>query len=350
MNSFDVVILSVNGRGIPLARQLTQKKRKTAVIEIFNDYHSADRAGPFGFFIHSVRPSHWVESSAGFSVKTLEKSFHFKEFFLSSVYQQRAEYQNLLSINSKDFKHLWLRVLLKQLTTGVDVSLKDVHAGEDFSFVFKDFGLLQNISQKFNSNISVFSGDDFDFNEKKNCFFHPFKGEVKGENIVCLLNPEEMKHFKENWRQIFFKSSAKPYWCWQRLPFKFEGGGYPVPLYLVLADPNHIPWNHERLICLKRSLIRKNHIDLWIKRPCFSCHFSESLQRITKALESYFPKFQWTCQSRGWVTPVDLFPVYSRKDLSQMCFRPGVHYGWPVKDISPNGWFRKEQNILKSLL
>ena len=348
MNSFDVVVLSVNGRGVPLVNQLAQK-RKTAVIEIFSDYCSEDIEGPFGFFLDSIRPSHWVESSAGFSVKTLEKSFHFKEFFLSSVYRKRAEYQNLLSINSKDFKHLWLRALFRQLTTGVDVSLKDVCTDEDCSFVFKDFGLLKNISQKFNSHISVFNGDGFDFNEKLNCFFHPKKGEIKGKNIICLLNPEEMKCFKESWSRLFFKVSARPYWCWQRLPFEFEGGGYPVPLYLVLADPNHIPWDHERLICLKRSLVFKNHIDLWIKRPYLSCHFSESLQKIMQILENYFPKFQWTCKSRNWVTPGGLFPVYSREALSQMRFKSGIHYGWTAEDISPNGGAKREKCILSSL-
>ena len=333
----------------PLANQLAQK-RKTAVIEIFSDCYSEDMEGPFGFFLDSIRPSHWVESSSGFSIKTLEKSFHFKETLLSSVYQQRAEYQNLLSVNSKDFKHLWLRALLRQLTTGVDVSLKDVRRDEDCSFVFKDFGLLKNISQKFNSNISVFNGDGFEFNEKLNCFFHPKKGEIKGNNIVCLLNPEEMKHFKENGRRFFFKSCGSPYWSWQRLPFEFEGGGYPVPLYLVLADPNHIPWDHERLICLKRSLAVENHIDLWIKRPYFSFDFSESLQKIIQTLESYFPKFQWTCKSRNWVTPVGLFPVYSREALSQMCFKSGIYYGWTAKDLSPNEWFQRKKHILNSLL
>ena len=349
MNLFDVVILSVNKRGVPLANQLAQK-RKTAVIEMDSGYCSEDIEGPFGFFLDSIRPSYWVESSAGFSVKTLEKSFHFKETLLSSVYQQRSEYQNLFSVNSKEFKHLWLRSLIKQSTTGVDVSLKDAHADEDFSFVFKDFGLLKNTSQTFNSNISVFSGDGFDFNEKLNCFFHPKKGEIKGKNIVCLLNPEEMKSFKESWHRFFFKSSIRPYWCWQRLPFEFEGGGYPIPLYLVLADPGHIPWDHERLICLKRSLVSENHINLWIKRPYVSCDFSESLQKIIKTLDSYFPKFQWTCKSRNWGTPVDLFPVYSREALNKMRLKPGIHYGWSIKDISLNGWFKREQNILKSFL
>lgn len=348
MNSFDVVILSVKGRGVHLAHQLAQSK-KTAVIEIFNHYQPEDLEGPFGFFLDSLRPPHWVESSSGFSVKTLEKSFHFKELLLSSVYQQRAEYQNLLSISSKGFKNNWLRILLRQLTAGVDMSLSDVCAGEDFSFVFKDFGLLRSTSQKFNSNVSVFSGDGFDFNEKLNCFSHPEKGKIKGENIVCLLNPEEMKLFKKDWQCIFFKSSLRPHWCWQRLSFKFEDEGYFAPLYLVLADPKNIPWDYERLICLKRSLTFENHIELWVKVPYVSCDFSESVQKITKALENYFPNFQWTCKSTGWGTPVGLFPIYPRKTLSQMRFKPGIHYGYSAEDLSPHGWFKREQAILKAL-
>ena len=349
LNSFDVVILSVDGRGISLANQLAQTK-KVAFIKAFNNYSSEDIEGPFGFFLESVRPPNWVESSSGFSVKTLEKSFHFKESFLSSVYQDRIEYQNLLSNTSGGFKQTWLRVLLKQLITGVDLSLSQGQADEDVSFVFKDFGLLKNTPQKLHSNISVFNGEGCSFDEKLNWFVHPEIGEIKSKNILCLLNPEEMRRFKEDFYHIFFsKSYVQPYWCWQRLSFEFNDEGYPVPLYLVLATPDHIPWDHERLICLKRSLVVENRIELWVKIPYLSCEFSDSIQKITKTLKNYFPNFKWTCQSGDWETPTCLFPVYSKEGLNRMHLKSNIDYGWSAKDLSPNGFFNREQNILKSL-
>lgn len=350
MNSFDVVILSVEGRGIGLANQLAQTK-KVAFIKIFDHYSSEDAEGPFGFFLDSVRPSHWKESPSGFSVKTPEKSFHFKETFLSSVYQERIEYQQLLSRDSGDFKHTWLKTLLRQLTTGVDTSLnEDRKTREDFSFVFKDFGLLKNVSQKCSSDVAVFEGDGLSFNEQLNCFSHSQIGEIKGKSIVCLLNPEEMRCFKENFYHIFFsKSYIQPYWCWQRLKFEFEDEGYPVPLYLVLADPENIPWNHERLICLKRSLAVENRVELWLKMPYSSCGFSSSVRHIKQILKNYFPKFKWSCQSDDWETPTCLFPVYSKAGVDQMRLKSDVYYGWSAKDLSPNGYFNREQNILQAL-
>ena len=350
LNSFDVVILSVNGRGIRLANQLAAGKVKVAFIQAFDEYVREDSEGPFGFFLDSVRPSYWEESFSGFSVKTLEKSFHFKETFLSSVYQERLEYQNLLSMDSKVFQHTWLRALLKQLTTGVDLSLQEIYADEDLSFVFKDFGLLKSISQTFHPSISVFKGDGFNFDIKNHCFSHLKTGEIKSKNIVCLLNPEEMRRFREDFYPVFFsKSYIQPYWCWQRLTFELDDEGYPVPMYLVLADPEHIPWNHERLICLKKSLVFEKRVELWVKMPYASCDFSESVQKITKTLENYFPKFKWTCQNSDWTTPACLFPVYSKEALNRMHFKPAIHYGWSAKDLSPNGCFSREQHIVKNL-
>jgi len=351
LNFFDVVILSVEGRGISLANQLAQTK-KVAFIKSFDHYSSEDVEGPFGFFLDSVRPLHWKESFSGFSVKTPEKSFHFKEIFLSSVYQGRVEYQQLLSRNSGDFKHTWLKTLLRQLTTGVDTSLNDDRkTREDFSFVFKDFGCLKNVPQKLNSDVFVFSGGGFRVDEKLTCFSCPEIGEIKSKDVVCLLNPEEMRCFKENFYHIFFsKSYIQPYWCWQRLTFEFEDEGYPVPLYLVLADPENIPWNHERLICLKRSLAVENRMELWLKIPYSSCGFSSSVRHIKQILKNYFPKFKWSCQSDDWETPTCLFPIYSKDGLGQMKLRPDVYYGWSAEDLSPNGFLNREQSILKSLL
>ncbi|MDE0152072.1 MAG: hypothetical protein OXK80_06245 [Bdellovibrionales bacterium] len=348
MNSFDVVILSVDGRGISLANQLAQTK-KVAFIKAFNPYVSEDLEGPFGFFIDSVRPSYWEESPDGFSIKTLEKSFHFKETLLSSVYQERIEYQNLLSGSLDHFKDNWLRPLLVQLTTGVDKPLNDMK-NSDVSFVFKDFGLLKHNSQTLNSGISVFKGNDLNFDDKLKCFSHPEFGEIKSRELVCLLNPEEARRFNEDFYHIFFsKSYAHPYWCWQRLTFDFEDEGYPVPVHLVLADPNDIPWDHERLICLKKSLAVENHMSVWMKIPYSSCDFEESLQKINTTLKKYFPNFKWSCQSDGWETPTCLWPVYSKKGLSQMQLKSPVYYGWSAEDLSPNGFFSREQNILKSL-
>ncbi len=350
MNSFDIIILSAGGRGVRLANQLAQAN-KVAFIQVFDDYICEDEEGPFGFFLESVRPSNWVESPSGFSLKTLHKSFHFKEPFLSSVYKNRIEYQNILSTRSRDFQHNWLRELLRQLTTGVDISLSQDKMDEDVSFVFRDFGLLKNISQKFNSNISVFNENDLSFNEKFNSFSNPKIGEIKGKHIVCLLNPEEMRRFGESFYHIFFsKSYVSPYWCWQRLTFELDDEGYPLPLYLVLADPEGIPWTHERLICLKRSLVFENRMEVWVKIPYSSCDFLESIQNITKTLENYFPKFKWTCQSEDWVTPTCLFPVYSKECVNQMSLKPHIHYIWSAEDLSPNECFNREQNILSTFL
>lgn len=348
LNSFDVVILSVDGRGISLANQLARTK-KVAFIKAFNSYASEDLEGPFGFFLDFVRPPYWEESPDGFSIKTLEKSFYFKETLLSPVYQERIEYQNLLSNSLDNFKHNWLKALLAQLTTGVDRSLNDMK-NSDFSFVFKDFGLLKHISQKLNSNISVFTGNDLNFDNKLNCLSHPELGEIKSKDLVCLLNPEEVRRFNEDFYHVFFsKSYVQPYWCWQRLTFDFEDEGYPVPMHLVLADPNDIPWDHERLICLKKSLVVEGRAAVWMKMPYSNCDFEESLQKIKITLKKYFPNFKWNCQSDGWETPTCLWPVYSQKGLNQIQLKSPVYYGWSAGDLSPNGSFNREQNILKSL-
>jgi len=349
LNSFDVVILSVGDRGVGLANQLAQTK-KVAFIKAFDHYISEDMESPFGFFLDSARSSYWEESPFGFSVKTLEKSFHFKETFLSSVYRERAEYQSLLSNGDvADFKHNWLKALLTQLTTGVERFLNS--GREDVSFVFKDFGCLKNVPQKLNSDIFVFPGGDLRVDDQLTCFSCPEFGEIKSKDVVCLLNPEELRRFKEDLYSIFFsKSYIKPYWCWQRLTFDFDDEGYPVPMYLVLADPNDIPWNHERFLCLKRSLVVENRMELWVKIPYSICDFEESVQKITATLQSYFPNFKWNCQSDGWQTPTCLFPIYSKDGLGQMKLRPDVYYGWSAEDLSPNGFLKREKNILKSLI
>ncbi len=313
-----------------------------------------DVIGPFGFFEDSSTQRRWIESYSGFSIQSSKESFYFKDFFLSSVYKKRVSFSSLTSPshNRKDFQVMWIHHLMSQLSSSIEISEGQVR---DSSYVFKDFGVLKPpvpVEKLLKNEVVLSKNLDWKWDAEKRVLFRENKEEIQVENIILLLNPEELHHFNPDWSSsFFFKDKESTRWSWQRFLFQFDDEGYPFPSHLVLVDPEDLPWTHERLLCLKSSLIEKNKMDIWGLFPAHysEVEFKECVERIHHKLNQLLPRFSWNCIQKSFVTPSFLFPVYSPQSVKKMKFVSSAFYGWPMQDMSENGWLKQEERIFQQI-
>ena len=354
LKNFDVAIVSAFSRGLELAHQLTQSHQKVMFIDVTSSLNcsSEDLLGPFGFFKIPETPQRWIESEGGFSIQTNKESFYFKDFFLSSIYKNRSSFASLRqpSLYGKDFKTQWIHHLISRLTSSLE---KEMVQSYDLPLtrVFKPFGILSSppkIEKVLSKDVTLFQNKNW--NKKGLVLSCEKEGEIQVQKIILLLNPEELYRFNADWYSSFFSQKKMNIrWSWQRFSFQFNDDGYHLPSHLVLADPENLPWTHERMLCLKRSLISKNQMDVW---GLFPAHYSMkdfNVELIQEQLNHLLPQFGWEYQKKSFVTPSFLFPVYSQSCVRKMKAQPSHFCGWPMHDISENGWLRQEKAILQQV-
>ena len=355
---FDIAIVSAFSRGVELAHQLIQSNKKVMFIDVSRALNALpeDLSGPFGFFENSLTPRRWVESTCGFSIQTSNESFYFKDFFLPSVYKNRLSFSSLKnpSSYSKKFQVQWIHHLLHQLFSSVETSMDQTYTTSSAQ-VFKSFGVLKpslSVEKLLQDEVALFQNVDWKWNAQNLVLSRENKEEFQVQNIVLLLNPEELYHFNSNWYPSFFcKKKISANWSWQRFSFHFNDDGYPFPLYLVLVDPEDLPWTHERNLCLKPSLVEKNKMDVWGSFPAHysNADFKECVKRIHQKLNQLLPRFEWHCSQESFVTPSFLFPIYDSQSVKKIKTKSSHLCGWPMQDMSENGWLQKERKILQQI-
>ena len=379
MKSVDVVILSAWKRGLWLAHQLNQLNNKVAFIDISSCWpyvEEEDQAGPFGFFIpQSIESlewwkSKWTLSPQGFSVLSDDVFFHFKESFLSSVYEKRKDYQfvqNYLkdsTLRSQNFEDYWLVYLAYSMTSSVETAMNILEPRTFSPLFFQDFGLISFSEESFeleNKNIIYQKRSSFDYRIKKRkedyLFLNNREIILKTKKIVWMLNPEETSYFHPLLFDFLFKKKMKPSFCWHRFSFDFDFEDYPFPVHFVCASPRHIPWRDEQFIVVKKDMHFKNRLQAWVKISLKSSfndsenRFQKIAQKIQGELSTKFPNFK--CQMRTVKQDIYpfLFPVYKREDVQQL--KPLHHFNifhaWSLYDMSWNGWAAQESRILKQL-
>ena len=376
MNAFDVVILSVYGRGAWLAGALSRAKKKTAFIDLSQALPAGsdeDLEGPFGF---SLLPGQgylqqewfkerWFGSPEGFCLLAGQSFFHFKETLLSSVYKKRPEYLELLKyfetgrIDSKpDFKKHWIIHLLRQLNAGIENS----EAGPVLP-VFEDFGILA-----YEKNFSSFLPREVFFHQQKDHHFLLPESDrdfvissrtgqsIKAKYLIFMLTPFETDKLHPSLcRLIFSKKKIIPQETWQRFSFKWDSEGYSFPFYMVIADPYKLPWTKERLLVLKKPLCRKNHINVWARMPfgqqLDSDSSSKDVQNIVLQLEKSFPGFLKEFSPPSSARSDVLFPIYSAEDARKIkhISHPRFFYSFDILDLSPTRQASREKEIFTQI-
>lgn len=371
----DVIIISAYGRGVWLANELSRSKKKTAFVDVsrfFPYSNREDLEGPFGFFLsHKMDyfqqqwwKKKWTVCPQGFSILTDKIPIHFKEIFLSSVYEKYQDYQALRKyikneekLTENDFQKNWLIYLCRQMMAGVDFEFnKKIPIKKPP--LFEDFGILSHHEE---TDSLLF--EDILFQEQTDCniLIPPRKGNfvlsnkngksLKSKYLVFMLSPLETYLLQASlFHLIFPKKHINPLWSWRR--FSFEWEEYPIPLYLVLASPHAVPWTYERLICLKKSLVYKNQIHVWLRLPFLNEGPSHLVlvKKIIQQLESFFPQFKWRYLNNP-LTHNFLFPIYSFQDVKKMTIisHPRFFYSFSVFDLSLSGQALREIKIFKKI-
>ena len=381
MKSVDVVIVSAWKRGLWLAHQLAQSNNKTAFIDLSSCWpyvEEEDQAGPFGFFLPKFMncfqqewwKSKWTPSLQGFSVLSDDVFFHFKENFLSSVYEKRKDYQfvkNYLKnpdLRSQKFEDHWLVHLAYSMVSSLETTMNTLEPQSFSPFFFQDFGLISFSEDNFefeNKNIFYQKRNIFDYRIKKRTEDYLFLNNreiiLKTKKIVWMLNPEETRYFHPMLFSFFFKKKIKPSFCWHRFSFDFDFEGYPFPAHFVCASPRHIPWRDEQFIVVKKDVHFKNRLQAWVKLSLQSSlndsenRFQKTAQKIQGELSKNFPKFK--CQIRPIKQDIYpfLFPVYNGGDVKQLTpiSHSNIFHAWSLYDMSWNGWAAQEGRILEKL-
>ena len=381
MNTFDVLILSAHTKGTWLANELSHTNQKVAFMDVTSCLPVStieDQEGPFGFFIPEYMDTthqewwkrRWLNSIYGFSVLTPERFLHFKESFLSSVYQGQKDFRVIQDYFEKSvalnnsFQDEWLVRLSHYLVSGVDHSLnKKIWKAPALPSLFGDFGILSlqsNAESLLNPNIHFFKKNQWSLSVQKTKGRYQIRDHqgnlfLTTQQLVCLLNPEELKQIHSSLFFLFFKKEVLPLWCWRRFEFDFEFDGYPFPVHSVKVCPKKIPWTHEKLLCLKPSVLFSNRLNVWAKLPFADEGHSDSLrwiQEFNQELSLLFPHFQKKWRQNQSPTPSFLFPVYSDSGWKKLhvLSQPNVFYGHSPNDLSWNGVAFSEHTTLKHLL
>ena len=381
MKSVDVVILSAWKRGLWLAQQLAQFNNKVAFIDLSSCWpyvEEEDQAGPFGFFLPKSMnrfqqewwKSKWTPSLQGFSVLSDDVFFHFKESFLSSVYEKRKDYQfvrNYLknpNIQSQKFEDHWLVHLVYSMVSSLETTMNTLEPQSFSPLFFQDFGLISFSEENFefeNKNIIYQKRNIFDYRIKKRkedyLFLNNREIILKTKKIVWMLNPEETNCFHPLLFGFFFKKKVEPSFFWHRFSFDFDFEGYPFPDHFVCASPRHVPWRDEQFIVVKKDIHFKNRLQAWVKLSLQNSvndsenRFQKTAQRIQEELGKKFPKFKCQLSSVKQNIYPFLFPVYNGEDVKQL--KPISHFNifhaWSLYDMSWNGWAVQEDRILEQL-
>ena len=381
MKSVDVVVVSTWKRGVWLTHQLAHLNNKVAFIDLSSCWphvEEEDQAGPFGFFIPPSMDifrqewwkSKWMPSLQGFSVLSDDVFFHFKEHFLSSVYEKRKDYQfirNYLknpNIRSQKFEEYWLVHLASSMVSSLETSMNTLNPQSFSPLFFKDFGLISFLEKNFefeNKNIIYQKRNVFDYRIKKRkedyLFLNNREIILKTKEIVWMLNPEETNCFHPLLFGFFFKRKVKPSFFWHRFSFDFDFEKYPFPAHFVCASPRHVPWRDEQFIVVKKDIHFKNRLQAWVKLSLQNSlndsenRFHQMAQKIQEELNKKFPNFK--CRIRAVKQDIYpfLFPTYNEEDEKLLKPMPHSHifHAWSLYDMSWNGWAEQEGRILKQL-
>lgn len=305
---FDSVIFASWPRGLYLAKQLSEKERKVAYVEIW-----PRQKNPFGFFgDEQFQEAKEFLEALGF-LSSQEGGF----CLLSSdgiwPFQNMREMANRHPVLKRplkkgSFKDHWLAYLSFNLAGKVfehnnsDFSDRGLNFYSDYFLFEPSFKKIKQF-QRDQSHISFYSfyPEEVSFNEKDLNFL------VQGN----LLEAEKYFWFGGNHLPVFKKKkTGEPYWQWSACFFEVDFGDYEdiIPSHFVSIKNLFLPWSHDNLLSVFH---KKGQLEVWFRRTYRTKELS-FLKEVKKHLEAFFPGCVFSPVEKE---TLHSFPVYSQEHL-----------------------------------
>lgn len=410
-----LVIVSAFGRGNWLAAELSKAGIKTCLVDVtdsFGRWSPEDSEGPFGFFqsenilesqVTRLHEEDYFESiPEGFVVWTgsgvLDTSGPISNELLEKwqVDKDQQDYLRHFSTSKggdvsqikkrfahKSFKSNWFTQLCHSLAApSFNESSFALRFGEPLPVFSPHFlrrtsrrGYEQNLKWVESWGSRVLSKAKLvDLNWQSRFVqglevSSDWSGVLTAEQYVWCLTAEETEYLSVDIRnKIFPKSSLRPQWQWQRYRVQIRGEKNQIhqqmPLQVVCIEDMGLPWTHENLFILQRSVTAEDY-DLWMRLPSSQrFHRSYIEEKGEKAIRNLGRRLpgcdvkisQWPteCEYDYQALGPSRFPVYSSEDLQNQTRNSWInlHFDspetWPRLDWS--GQLLAQQKIRNLVL
>lgn len=311
---FDVVIVSVFGRGHWLAAELSQRPIKVGLLDFSENlgrWSPEDWEGPFGVLRDEVLTHSQVARlgeedyqepvERGFCVWTSEGpsdsmgllSAHMleKDIIWNRAREYWREYAGAQTTDSQHqvqqrwgaepFQNNWLIHLSHQLASHCYVeNSQAIHYGRPLS-IFSPMSVRRNSRRGFHQSVEscrsrgveVFAKSSLEdlISESREISGIEIKGEwsgaLKSRYYIWLLSSEETHKLSPRvGEKLFAKGPLQPQWVWLRYRIRLDVGRYAdvVPNHMVLLNSVNLPWVNENMLILQRSL-NIAEWDVWVR-------------------------------------------------------------------------------------
>jgi hypothetical protein len=407
--TFDVVIVSAQGRENWMALELMRQGKKVAVLDYspkMSLWAPEDLEGPFGVFqSRQNQPSQMarladeeplLNQDVGWVVwpksGPVEMTGPLSKFQLDSLKQNESvlEYVRIADTKSDEeksrlkslmehlpFNQTWLAELSHQLASTIYAENREGHLFSTPLPLFAPFfirrltrrGIANGRVRLLESGVVILDnpGDiRFDINEGKIqlavCGDHP----IKAKNWIWLLSTAETQFaLPVAFGQVFPHGLLKPEWQWMRYRIKTEVSPQvaQLPDNFVLLEDVFLSWTHENLAIFQRTN-RPDDFDFWIRVPSTQRFNKEYIEKKGELVIDQFrrrlPKLvahisdwpQETIYKETELGP-SLYPVFDsqqRRKFKTSNFS-GFHFGGPEfwNSLNWGGRFRHHEKILAKL-
>ena len=333
---FDVVILSIFGRGHWLAAELAEAGRRVALVDVSSKlgrWAPEDWEGPFGFF-HSDRLSAsqierlseddyhdpvdqgfvmWLRSGP-IDMKGPLSSFWFNKLGFSNDVTRYINSYNSLSeeertqlknkIAEDPFQETWFAHLCHQLasTTYLE-SANAVKHGRPLN-VMSPLNIRRVTRRGFEKSLDwcekkgvrVFRNAevvDAQMESKKLERIEirsDWSGNIEGQRFIWQLTSDETYHIsKKLGEQIFPSGRVRSTWSWMRFRIQLESTPTlaSLPNQFVMLNDIFLPWTHSNLLIVQKT-VKPENFDVWVRIPTQLRYRRSYLENINKEILEEF--------------------------------------------------------------
>tara|TARA_B100000749_G_scaffold280899_1_gene281113 strand:- start:211472 stop:212734 length:1263 start_codon:yes stop_codon:yes gene_type:complete len=314
-NTFDVVIVSIFGRGHWLAAELAEAGQQVALVDVshrMGRWAPEDWEGPFGFF-HSDRLSasqierlseddYHDNVEQGFTLwlrrgpidtKGPLSAFWFQKLGFSEEVSKYVTSYNLLSseerkslqgkIADSDFEKTWFAHLCHQLASSTYVeNAQSITEGRPLN-VMSPLNIRRTTRRGFEKSlqwceskgVTVFRDADLIDGQVENGQLSrieirgDWSGNLSSEQFIWQLTSDESYHASNKLSQILFpQGRVKPVWSWVRYRIQLDETPTlsSLPNQFVLVKDLFLPWTHSNLMVVQKT-VRQENFDVWVKIP-----------------------------------------------------------------------------------
>ncbi len=325
---YDVVAVSIFGRGNWLAAELQRQGLKVALVDLSREmgrWTPEDWEGPVGLFRSEALTGSQLarlleddfhnEVENGFTVwppgGPLElrgpiSSFLLDKWKVPSILRTYLENYDSLSeseaeslrshLNELGFEQAWLGHLAHQLASnsfcgnayglnhGTPLSLFSAHSIRRVSRK----GVEDSLKWCESLGVDVYRNSSIlDLSMVKNELHSAevvggWSGVVKGSKWIWSLSSEETYRLPEfTSKKLFPYGYLESQWCWMRFRVDLGTGNVAdaLPDKFVVIGNLSLPWAHSNLVILQRTL-SKGHFDFWIRIPTQSRFQKEYIEKF----------------------------------------------------------------------